>query len=339
MAEKANLMEKAALLLEMKEVQKALLEDSLGGWRRTLQAIGSLARMECDENVKKLSMSTRSFRSSAFNLWKSALNLQLNTPSQNKVWPLVDASVWLDTIGLLSSVFNMYSTSDIPFSSLIPIWKTCVSRLKKSISDDKRSERLKLSELFEILTRSMRCTELHLRIENVIEEFKGLIDNYSWPGKDPAKTNFLEVLNNLCGSYGFEQRDLLLTSFFPIAEKLWELRELALSRTLFMKFLEHVLVMSIPDCELNSFNYEPVFPVAQKCLSQIVEEFAEQITKSASVFRPTAKCIIPAAKVPLIARMFIITHLKYKHSSNRDGSTEDRPRPRKRAKKIIFAAV
>uniref|UniRef100_A0A915CWK8 Uncharacterized protein n=1 Tax=Ditylenchus dipsaci TaxID=166011 RepID=A0A915CWK8_9BILA len=91
--------------------------------------------------------------------------------------------------------------------------------------------------------------------------------------------------------------------------------------------------MSIPDCELNSFNYEPVFPVAQKCLSQIVEEVAEQITKSASVFRPTAKCIIPAAKVPLIARMFIITHLKYKHSSNRDGSTEDRPRPRKRAKK------
>uniref|UniRef100_A0A915CY31 Uncharacterized protein n=1 Tax=Ditylenchus dipsaci TaxID=166011 RepID=A0A915CY31_9BILA len=156
MAEKANLMEKAALLLEMKEVQKALLEDSLAPSPEV--KLGDLTG-----------------------------TLSKCFSENSKVWPLVDASVWLDTIGLLSSVFNMYSTSDIPFSSLIPIWKTC----------------------------------LHLRIENVIEEFKGLIDNYSWPGKDPAKTNFLEVLNNLCGSYGFEQRDLLLTSFFPIAEKLY----------------------------------------------------------------------------------------------------------------------
>ncbi|KAI1719431.1 hypothetical protein Ddc_08642 [Ditylenchus destructor] len=68
-----QLLEKAQMLLEIKDVQRALLSCD---WKLTVQTVGSLARIECDENMSKSNKGTRTFKIGCFKLWKEICHIQ-----------------------------------------------------------------------------------------------------------------------------------------------------------------------------------------------------------------------------------------------------------------------
>ncbi|KAI1720709.1 phosphatidylinositol 3- and 4-kinase domain-containing protein [Ditylenchus destructor] len=294
--DKIQLLEKAQMLLEIKEVQRALL---LCDWKLTVQTVGSLARMECDENMKKSSKGTRTFKIGCFKLWKEICHIQCSHRSpevkmsdmistltkclvdNSKVWCTADMSVWHDTVALVTNVFSIYSASDIPPSKFRQVWRICIKYLKESLADDKRAERQKLCELLSVLIKNLRYSELSLHITEIIKnDLEPILREYSWPTKDSSKSNLLEALNNLCENYYLEIRNALLDCFFTTGTmdnlghqiELFPPRAGSILNTAsdeqcvnknigfqaeLWRFFEWILVLSMPDCVVNFLNYEP----------------------------------------------------------------------------------
>lgn len=70
--------------------------------------------------------------------------------------------------------------------------------------------------------------------------------------------------------------------------------------------MESLIILSFPDCELNSLNYKPCIALVEEMLELFCEEIQEQIMKSFSTFRTQTKCLIFEQKLSLLARLFVI---------------------------------
>lgn len=78
------------------------------------------------------------------------------------------------------------------------------------------------------------------------------------------------------------------------------------------KFLEWIVILSVPDNEINIHNYSLVFSIANAYLSHFLDEIETRNKRNASSHRHLK---LPALKFPLLARLLV---LDYGHQRDRN---------------------
>lgn len=61
----------------------------------------------------------------------------------------------------------------------VELWEMCLSLLEESIDDANRNTRVFSAELLTILVKSLHLSEYNLRIPEVVEALKKILDQYS----------------------------------------------------------------------------------------------------------------------------------------------------------------
>uniref|UniRef100_A0A914YC33 Uncharacterized protein n=1 Tax=Panagrolaimus superbus TaxID=310955 RepID=A0A914YC33_9BILA len=139
----------------------------------------------------------------------------------------------------------------------------------------------------------------------------------------------LNVVNALIENNSERHRDYLLEKFYHLAEELGgsicivgpndaklssprkddrfyeSVNDSDYHGTLY-RFIENILILSYPDCEINSLNLKSASHVVDQCYDKFVIEIQDKSRKCLSSGR---KFIIPKCRLPLLSRIFLLKHL------------------------------
>uniref|UniRef100_A0A914EDV6 Non-specific serine/threonine protein kinase n=1 Tax=Acrobeloides nanus TaxID=290746 RepID=A0A914EDV6_9BILA len=312
----------------------------------------SILRVECEENLKKLNSQAKkkpTLKHECFDFWKAIMEFHLSERATNieldllidtllstlrDNWRLYrefgDSDIWHNSLSIAISILNYYEKMNefnLDFSKFNQLWEMCLSLLEESIDDANRNTRVFSAELLTILVKSLHLSEYNLRIPEVVEALKRILDQYSWPRTDLSRIYFLTSLITLIENHGLDHREVLLQNFYHLLEyfhgelKLFFLeisnRQTSSSNSneiyrptfhsILYEFFEKIFILAFPGCEIVATTSAINIDIVNQTLWILTEDLESNIAKALA--NKGNKCVISACRISLLSRLYVILEL------------------------------